>query len=235
MLPAVWSQLNNLCRELESLFHDVQDFEFTVEAGKLYLLQTRNAKRTDWAAVTVVADLVTEGLLEPPEALARLHGVRLDSVTRANFAPPLPLPLAVAQVASLGVACGAIALDSRAVARLSAAGVPAILVRRHTVTSDVNGMALAEGILTGSGGRTSHAAVIARQLGKICLVGCSSLEVDIDNRLCRIGDIQLKEGDFLSLDGNTGAVYPGRLVPLVERPIAALATIASWGQGTGTG
>ncbi len=235
VLPAVWSQLNNLCRELESLFHDVQDFEFTVEAGKLYLLQTRNAKRTDWAAVTVVADLVTEGLLEPPEALARLHGVRLDSVTRANFAPPLPLPLAVAQVASLGVACGAIALDSRAVARLSAAGVPAILVRRHTVTSDVNGMALAEGILTGSGGRTSHAAVIARQLGKICLVGCSSLEVDIDNRLCRIGDIQLKEGDFLSLDGNTGAVYPGRLVPLVERPIAALATIASWGQGTGTG
>jgi pyruvate,orthophosphate dikinase len=126
------------------------------------------------------------------------------------------------------VASGAIALDSQAVARLSAAGAPAILVRRQTVTSDVAGMALAEGILTGSGGRTSHAAVIARQLGKVCLVGCSSLEVDTDSRLCRIGDTQLKEGDFLSLDGNTGAVYQGRLVPLVERPVAALATIAGW-------
>jgi pyruvate,orthophosphate dikinase len=103
-----------------------------------------------------------------------------------------------------------------------------ILVRRHTVTADVEGMALAEGILTGSGGRTSHAAVIARQLGKVCLVGCSSLEVDLDQRLCRIGGTQLKEGAFLSLDGNTGAVYPGRLVTLVERPVAALATIATW-------
>jgi pyruvate,orthophosphate dikinase len=228
VLPAVWSELNDVCRELESLFHDVQDFEFTVESGKLYLLQTRNAKRTDWAAVTVAVDMVTEGLVTPPEALARLQGIRLDSVTRASLSPPLPTPLAVAQVASLGVACGVIALDSQAVARFSAAGAPAILVRRQTVTSDVDGMALAEGILTGSGGRTSHAAVIARQLGKVCLVGCSSLEVDIGNRLCRIGGAQVKEGDFLSLDGNTGAVYAGRLAPRVEHPAAALATIASW-------
>jgi pyruvate, orthophosphate dikinase len=235
VLPAVWSQLNNLCRELELLFHDVQDFEFTVESGKLYLLQTRNAKRTDWAAVTAAVDMVAEGLLEPPKALARLQGIRLDSVARASLAPPLPPPLAVAQVASLGVASGAIALDSQAVARLSAAGSPAILVRRHTVTSDVDGIALADGILTGSGGRTSHAAVIARQLGKVCLVGCSSLEVDVDNRLCRIGATQLKEGDLLSLDGNTGAVYPGRLVPLVERPVTALATIATWVTRTATG
>jgi pyruvate,orthophosphate dikinase len=232
VLPAVWSQLNNLCRELESLFRDVQDFEFTVESGKLYLLQTRNAKRTDWAAVSAAVDMVADGLLRPPEALAHLQGIRLDTVARANLAPPPPL--AVAQVASLGAASGAIALDSQAVARLSAAGAPAILVRRHTVTSDVDGMALADGILTGSGGRTSHAAVIARQLGKVCLVGCSSLEVDVDNRVCRIGATQLKEGDLLSLDGNTGAVYPGRLVPLVERPVAALATIATWATRTGT-
>jgi pyruvate,orthophosphate dikinase len=177
--------------------------------------------------------MVAEGLLEPADALARLQGIRLDSVVRSNLAPPLPPPLAVAQVASLGVACGAIALDSQAVARFSAAGVPAILVRPHTVTSDVDGMALAEGILTGSGGRTSHAAVIARQLGKVCLVGCSALEVDVDRRSCRIGGMPLNEGDFLSLDGNTGALYPGRLTPIVERPVAALAVIASWGRGTG--
>jgi pyruvate,orthophosphate dikinase len=228
VLPAIWSQLNSLCRELESLFLDVQDFEFTVESGKLYLLQTRNAKRTDWAAVTAAVDMVAEGLLEPPEATARLQGMRLDSVARASLAPPLPPPLALAQVASLGVASGAIALDSAAVTRLSAAGAPAILVRSHTVTSDVDAMARAGGILTGTGGRTSHAAVIARQLGKVCLVGCASLEVDDDNRVCRIGATKLKEGDLISLDGNTGAVYPGRLIPIIERPVAALATIATW-------
>jgi pyruvate,orthophosphate dikinase len=228
VLPAIWGQLNSLSRELETLFRDVQDFEFTVEEGKLYLLQTRNAKRTAWAAVAVAVDMVAEGLLEPPEALVRLKDIRLDAVARAMLEPPLPPPLAVAQVASLGVASGAIALDSQAASRLSAGGAAVILVRRHTVTSDVQGMSLAEGILTGAGGRTSHAAVIARQLGKVCLVGCSSLEVDLDQRLCRIGGTQLKEGAFLSLDGNTGAVYPGRLVTLVERPVAALATIATW-------
>jgi len=228
VLPAVWSQLITLCRDLEALFHDLQDFEFTVESGKLYLLQTRSAKRTNWAAVTVAVDMVAEGLLKPKDALAHLQGIRLEAVARASLAQPLPPELAVAQVASIGVASGAIALDSRAVARLVAAGTPAILVRRHTATSDVDGMALADGILTGSGGRTSHAAVIARQLGKVCLVGCASLEVDGDGRQCRIGGTQLKEGDFLSLDGNTGAVYAGRLIPLVEHPIAALAIIASW-------
>jgi len=231
-LPAVWAQLNKLCRELESLFRDVQDFEFTVECGKLYLLQTRNAKRTDWAAVTVAVDMNAEGLLEPHEALAHLQGVALDSVARSRLVPPLPPALAFAQVASMGVAGGAIALDSQAAVRLSHAGTPAILVRAHTVTADVNGMAVAAGILTGSGGRTSHAAVIARQLGKVCLVGCPSLEVDVDKRQCRIGGTFLKEGDLLTLDGNTGAVYPGRLAQLVERPTAALKTIASWSAGT---
>jgi pyruvate,orthophosphate dikinase len=114
------------------------------------------------------------------------------------------------------------------VKRLSAAGEPALLVRRDTATTDIEGMALAAGILTASGGRTSHAAVVARQLGKVCLVACPGLEIDLDKRQCRIGGTLFDEGDFLSLDGNSGAVYPGRLVPLTERPEHALKAIAQW-------
>ena len=128
----------------------------------------------------------------------------------------------------MGVASGAIALDSEAVQRLSATGTPTILVRRDTATTDIEGMALAAGILTASGGRTSHAAVVARQLGKVCLVACPELEIDMDHRRCRIGGTLLNEGDFLSLDGNTGAVHPGRLAMTTERPERVLAAIADW-------
>ena len=120
------------------------------------------------------------------------------------------------------MASGAIALDPDAVKRLTAAGTPAILVRRDTVTADIEGMALAAGILTASGGRTSHAAVVARQLGKVCLVACPGLEIDLDRRQCRIGGTLLNEGDILSLDGNTGAVHAGKLALVQERPEAAL-------------
>jgi pyruvate,orthophosphate dikinase len=228
MLPAAWTRLNEICRELEGLFHDAQDFEFTIQSGELFLLQTRRAKRTDWAALAIAVEMVEEGLLTPAEGLARLDGIDLKSVVRTSFAPPIPATLAVAQVAGMGVASGAVALDSDAVKRLTAAGTPAILVRMETVTTDIEGMALAVGILTGSGGRTSHAAVVARQLGKVCLVACPSLEIDLEHRQCRIGGTTVKEDDFLSLDGNTGAVHPGRLEPLSERPERALAAIASW-------
>jgi pyruvate,orthophosphate dikinase len=228
VLPAVWSRLNEICHELEALFRDTQDFEFTVQSGELFLLQTRRAKRTDWAALTIAVDMVAEGMIGPDEALARLEGITLDSVVRTSFALPLPKILAAAHVASMGVASGAIALDSAAVKRLTVAGTPAILVRRQTVTTDIEGMALAVGMLTGSGGRTSHAAVVARQLGKVCLVACTELEIDLDHRQCQIGGKLLNEGDFLSLDGNAGAVYLGRLAALTERPVNALAMIASW-------
>ncbi len=127
----------------------------------------------------------------------------------------------------MGVANGAVALDPDAVKRLAAAGTPAILVRQNTVTTDIEGMALAAGILTGSGGRTSHAAVVARQLGKVCLVACPGLEIDLERRQCRIGGVLLAEGDPLALDGNTGTVHAGRLAVLTERPEAALAAIAA--------
>ena len=176
----------------------------------------------------MAVDMVGEGLLEPIEALAHLDGIKLDKVVRTSFALPLPQNLATAQVASMGVACGAVALDTAAAKRIAAAGTPVILVRRQTVTSDIEGMALATGILTGSGGRTSHAAVVARQFGKVCLVACPGLEVNLDHRQCRIGGKLLNEGAFLSLDGNTGAVYPGRLAELAEHPTTALAAITLW-------
>jgi pyruvate,orthophosphate dikinase len=226
VLPAIWLQLQTTCRTLESLFHDAQDFEFTVQAGVLYLLQTRRAKRTDWAALAIAADMVAEGLLTPQEALRKLDGIELDTISRTSFAPPVPAALAQAQVASLGVASGVVALDSGAAKRFASAGEPPILVRWETVTA---------GILTGSGGRTSHAAVVARHMGKVCLVACPELEIDIDRRQCRIGGHGFNEGDYLSLDGNTGDVYPGALTPVIERPKDGLAAIAAWRQASQTG
>ncbi len=184
VLPAAWARLNEVCRELEVLFGDAQDFEFTIQSGVLFLLQTRRAQRTDWAALAIAVDMVEEGILTPADALTRLEGIDLNSVVRTSFVPPVPKTLAVAQVAGMGVASGAVALDPDAVKRLTAAGTPAILVRMETVTTDIEGMALAVGILTGSGGRTSHAAVVARQLGKVCLVACPTLEIDLGKRSC---------------------------------------------------
>ena len=228
VLPTVWARLNDICQALEALFGDAQDFEFTVQSGTLFLLQSRRAKRTDWAALAIAVDMVSEGLLTQADGLARLDGIDLKTVVRTTFAPPVSAVLAVAQVASIGVASGAIALDPDAVKRLAAAGTPAILVRRDTVTSDIEGMALAAAILTASGGRTSHAAVVARQLGKVCLVACPDLAIDMDHRQCRIGGTVLHENDFLSLDGNTGSVHAGRLELVTERPERALAVVAEW-------
>ena len=228
VLPAVWKRLNDICHALEVLFGDAQDFEFTVQSAELFLLQSRRAKRTDWAAVTIAVDMVQEGALTPAEGLARLDGIDLAAVARTSFVQPVPATLAMAQVASMGVASGAVALDPDAVKRLTAGGTPAILVRRDTVTSDIEGIALAVGILTGSGGRTSHAAVVARQLGKVCLVACPGLQIDLARRQCVIGGTTLLEGDFVSLDGNTGAVHVGRLSLLTEKPERALEIIAGW-------
>jgi len=227
-LPDIWRRLNEVSQQLEALAADAQDFEFTVQSGVLYLLQTRRAKRTDWAALTIAVDMVDEGLLTPAKGLALLDGVKLDAVVRTSFAAATAKPLATAEVAGMGVACGVLALDSDAVKRASVAGTPAILVREETVTTDIEGMALAAGILTATGGRTSHAAVVARQLGKVCLVACPNLEIDLAHRQCKIGGVLLNEGDSLSLDGNTGAVYAGKLEPLVERPERALQAIADW-------
>jgi len=228
MLPVVWKQLESTAHTLEALFRDAQDFEFTVESGSLYVLQARDAKRTPWATLRIATELVDEGLISPEEALARLALIDLASVARTHLASPGCPPLAHAEVASIGVASGPIAFDTEAAKRSVATGTPAILVRRETVTTDIEGMSAAAGILTASGGRTSHAAVVARQLGKVCLVACPGLVVDLDRRLCRIGARALREGEFLSLDANDGGVYAGQLETITERPERELAQIRAW-------
>jgi pyruvate,orthophosphate dikinase len=228
MLPSVFDDLQTTAGRLEAQFHDTQDFEFTVQEGRLYLLQTRAAKRTPWAALRIAVDMVAEGLITPGQALAQLDGIDPATVVRTRFATPTTTPLASATVASPGAASGPIALTSTMAERLAARGTPAILVRQETVTDDIAGMAHAAGILTASGSRTSHAAVVARQLGKVCLIGCPALTIDATQQACRIGDAVLAEGEIISLDGNAGTIYRGEIEVVRERPDRELAIIAGW-------
>ena len=172
--------------------------------------------------------MVAEGLISPAQALARLEGIDLGAVAYTRLAEPLPAPLSHATVACIGVACGPIALDAAAAARFAGAGSPAILVRPETVTEDIAGLVHAVGLLTAAGSRTAHAAVVARQLGKVCLVGCRELTLDLPRRACRIGARTLAEGDLISLDGNLGAIYPGVLPVVTLRPERELAIVAGW-------
>jgi len=227
-LPLVWGQLEEAGHTLEVLFHDAQDFEFTLQSGKLSLLQSRSAKRTPWAALRIAVDQVDEGLISPQKALSHLAHINLDSVVRTRLADATAEPLARAQVAGMGVAGGAIALDSENARRMTNAGTPVILVRGEMDTADVSGMMSATGILTSGGSRTSHAAVVARQLGKVCLVACADLEIDLSRRCCCIGRKTMREGEFLSLDGNNGGIYAGKLNVVTERPDRELARIEGW-------
>jgi pyruvate,orthophosphate dikinase len=228
LLPDAFRALEEVAVRLETLFRDAQDFEFTVQDGALFLLQTRRAQRTPLAALRMAVDMVEEGLIAPDEALLRLDGLNLASLGRTRFVPPLPDALAQAVVACVGVASGPVALDAAAAARFADDGTPAILVRPETLTADIAGLAGAAGLLTAEGSRTAHAAVVARQLGKVCLVGCAGLEIDMDRRRCRIGGIPVGEGDSISIDGNTGAIYPGALPVLTEHPERELAAVAGW-------
>ncbi len=227
-LPSVHAELARARDVLEALFGDAQDFEFTVQNATLFLLQSRAAKRTPWASLRIAVDMAAEGVITPAQALARLDGIDLAGVVRTRFAEPLPPPLARATAAGIGVACGPIALDGEAAARFAAAGTPAILVRPETVTEDIAGLAQAAGLLTAAGSRTAHAAVVARQLGKVCLVGCRELTIDLPRRACRIGAAALAEGEAIALDGNLGAIYPGVLPVVTQRPERELAIVAGW-------
>jgi pyruvate,orthophosphate dikinase len=227
-LPDVQARLETGRGVLEALFGDAQDFEFTVQDGELFMLQTRTAKRTPWASLRIAVDMVAEGLISPALALARLEEIDLGAVAYTRLAEPLPAPLSHATVACIGVASGPIALDAAAAARFAGAGTPAILVRPETVTEDIAGLVHAVGLLTAAGSRTAHAAVVARQLGKVCLVGCRELTLDLPRRACRIGARTLAEGDLISLDGNLGAIYPGVLPVVTLRPERELAIVAGW-------
>jgi pyruvate,orthophosphate dikinase len=232
LVPAAVTDLEALAPRLEAAFGDVQDFEFTIQEGKLYVLQTRRAKRSAWAAVRIAVDLVAEGLTTPQQALESLQPYDLDAVERRAIAPiDDARAVATAVSANMGAAVGPVAFDCEGARALAARGAPAILVRADIDTADLPGLAVAAGLLTARGGRTSHGAVIARQLDKVCLVGCTDLTFDGDGRSCRIGGTRIAAGDVISLDGNTGTIYEGGVTVTRERPEHALATIAGWRAG----
>jgi len=229
LLPQVHDELEVLRGRLERLFGDAQDFEFTVERGRLFLLQARAAKRTTLAALRIAVDLAEAGVIDRAAALDRLAGLNLDGIELRRLVPAEGAgPIGRGIPASPGVAVGPIALDAEAAQRLAQAGTAPILVRPDTATSDLVGMAVAAGILTAVGSRTSHAAVVARQLDRACIVGCGDLAVDLERRRCRIGGRTLYEGDPLSLDGGRGSVYEGRLPIAGERPTRYLKVVEAW-------
>ena len=229
-MPTVATELSTILARLEREFGDVQDVEFTIEDGKLWILQTRSAKRTPRAALRIAIDFVREGLMTPQEALRRLDDLAPDALAHSHFvAAPKPVGRGIG--ASSGIAVGRAAFDASSAERLAACGDPVILVRPDTSTSDVAGFAAAAGILTAVGGRTAHAALVARQMGKPCIVGCGDLIVDLASRQARIGASSIKEGEWLSVDGEGGSVYGGRLEVIIERPEAELAEVERWRAG----
>jgi pyruvate,orthophosphate dikinase len=226
-LPAVATQLREALVRLEQEFADVQDVEFTIENGKLWILQTRSAKRTPQAAVRFAIDFVKEGRITPAQALQRLNGLDLAELVSKRLVDA-GAPVAQGTGASAGIAVGRAAFDPKSAVRLAASGDPIILVRPDTTTADVAGFAISAGIVTAVGGRTAHAALVARQLGKPCIVGCARLAVDPAHHSARLAGTAIDEGDWLSIDGEAGTIYLGRANVVVERPEAELAEIERW-------
>ncbi len=228
-IPGLYEDLRLVRRRLESLFLDVQDFEFTVQSQRLFLLQTRDAKRTPWAALRFACDLVDEGLIDRETALGRLRDYDLDSICRLRIRNEGATPLAVGTPASLGVASGHVAFKPERALELSALGQAVILVREDAVTADVAALSEAVGLLTVRGARTSHAAVVARQMNKVSIVGCQSLVLRPGLTECQLGGRLLPEGATITLDGATGNVYEGELPTVIERPDDLLARVRGWG------
>lgn len=228
--PAVADELSRALLRLEKQFKDVQDVEFTIEDGRLWILQSRTAKRTARAALRIAVDLVREGLISEPEGLERLRGIDLLSLSIARFAGDAA-PVGRGIGAAGGVAVGLAAFDAATAERLAASGDPVILIRSDIDTADVKGLAAAAGIVTATGGRTAHAALIARQLGKACVVSCAGLQVSAETRHGTIAGATIREGDWISLDGTTGEVFLGQRDIVTERPEAELNAVAEWRSG----
>jgi len=229
LAPEVQQRLDEVCHALEGEFGDAQEFEFTVQDGELFLLQSRTAKRTPWAALRIAVDQVGEGLVSRGEARERLADLDLQGIRRVHVREGDGThAICQAQPVCMGVASGPIALDVEAAERIAQEGRAPVLIRRETSTGDLAGVIVAAGLLTSSGGRTSHAAVIARELGKPCVVGATGVDIDLDRRSVRIGSREFSEGDEISIDGESGRVFAGAVQVEEEQPTADLAIVASW-------
>ena len=226
-MPGLVAQLRDVLARLERHFGDVQDVEFTIEDGKLWVLQSRAAKRTPRAALRFAVDFVHEGLLSPDEAARRLEGLDRAALAINRFAE-VGHAAAHGIGAAAGVAAGRAAFDSSTAQRLAADGNPVILVRPDTSTADVAGFSASAGILTAIGGRTAHAALVARQMGRPCIVGCEALSVDEEKRQGRLADAGITEGDWLSIDGGSGEVFLGQRNIVCELPEIELRQLDTW-------
>jgi pyruvate,orthophosphate dikinase len=225
-----YNQFVKIADTLENHYKDMQDMEFTIERGKLYMLQTRNGKRTPQAGIKIAVALVKEGLCTKQEALLKIEPRSLDALLHPGFdkkALAAAKPVATGLPASPGAACGAVYFTAEDAEKHSKDG-PVLLVRAETSPEDINGMRVSQGILTARGGRTSHAAVVARGMGTCCVAGCSALYIDEAKKVMHVGGNVVKEGDIISIDGVTGNVYLGR-IPTVEAEVAGeFATIMQW-------
>ena len=215
--PEAFKQFQEVCNLLESHYHDMQDMEFTVENGKLYMLQTRNGKRTPAAAIKIACDLIDEGMKTEQEALLMLDPKQLDALLHPQFDPEAlkaAKPVASALAASPGAACGKIVFTAEDAVEQGQAGEKVVLVRLETSPEDIEGMQYAQGILTVRGGMTSHAAVVARGMGTCCVSGCGDIKMDEANKKFTLAGREYHEGDYISLDGTTGNIY-GEALPTV--------------------
>jgi len=229
-LPTAFHELIETMHRLEQHYRDMQDVEFTVEDQHLYLLQTRSAKRTAAAAVKAAVDMVGEGLISREDAIARIDAAQLDQLLHPMLDPTATWEVVAKGLnASPGAASGHIVLDADTAEQRGKAGESVVLVRWETTPDDIHGLLQAKGVLTAHGGMTSHAAVIARGMGKPCVAGCEALSIDVERGTIKLAEQELREGDTITIDGGTGAVIVGE-VPLVPpRVNDDLETILSWG------
>ena len=220
--PEAFEQFQKVCQILEEHYRDMQDMEFTVENGKLYMLQTRNGKRTASAALKIACDLVDEGMIDRKKAVAMIEPRTLDTLLHPQFdadALKAAQPIGKALAASPGAACGKIVFTAEDAKAWAARGEKVVLVRLETSPEDIEGMMSAQGILTVRGGMTSHAAVVARGMGTCCVSGCTEIKMDEENKQFTLAGKTFHEGDYLSLDGSTGKIYDG-IIPTRDAEIA---------------
>ena len=228
-LPEVGRQFQQYADRLEEHYRDVQDLEFTVERGRLYMLQTRSAKRTGEAAVNIAVDMVNEGLITREEAVARVEPRQLEQLIHPRVDPSANSdPIGKGVPASPGAATGQAVFDADTAEEWGRAGRPVILVRVETNPNDVHGMIEARGILTSTGGTASHAALVARGMGRPCIVGASAITVDIKKQQFSVNGTTVRQGEEITLDGTTGNVYLGRVPTIEPRPSANFKTLLSW-------
>jgi len=231
VMPEVYEQFAELAKKLEQHYKDMQDMEFTIERGKLYMLQTRNGKRTAIAALKIAIDMVEEGLITKEEAILKVEPKQLDQLLHPMFdeaALKKAKPIAKGLPASPGAACGMVYFTAEDAVKAAQEGKKVILVRNETSPEDIEGMYVAQGILTARGGMTSHAAVVARGMGTCCVAGCGDIKINEEEKYFKVDGLVIKEGDYISIDGSTGYVY-AEAIPTVEAAISGdFATFMGW-------